>query len=79
MYTLTTLWVESHGMKENFIAYIMTSVKAKQDWVPFGYLLRERKVFKDLDYSRIEFKIPYLTDATGYYHAQEYQFNDQSL
>ena len=78
--TCINLYTESRGLYENLLEYIMTSVKAKQDWVPFGYKLQEGKIEKTLiDYSRIEFKIRYLTDAFGYYRALEYQFNEHSL
>lgn len=70
--TCLNLYFESKGLKENFVEYVMTSVKAKQDWVPFGYMVRESTIKSDLDFSRIEFKIPYLTDASGSYLALEY-------
>ena len=57
----------------------MTSIKAKQDWVPFGYKVRNNEIEYNLDFSRIEFKIPRITDAIGVYQALEYQFNEQSL
>lgn len=70
--TAVSLWIESNGLKENFIEYVMTSIKAKQDWVPFGYKVRNNEIEYNLDFSRIEFKIPRITDALGIYQALEY-------
>jgi len=36
MKTLILLLFESHGVQENPMEYLMLSVKAKIDWVPFG-------------------------------------------
>lgn len=78
--TCANLYMESRGLQENLLEYIMTSVKAKQDWVPFGYMLQEGQIEKTfIDYSRIEFKIWGITDTFGYYRALEYQFNEHSL
>ena len=58
----------------------MLSVKAKQDWVPFGNQIKNRDIMQDIDYSLIEFKIPgRITDSIGSYMAMEYQFTEQSL
>ena len=65
--TCMTLYFESNGLGEQFMEYIMTSVKAKQDWVPFGNKIRLAIVEKDTDFSRIEFKLPLLTDLLGVY------------
>lgn len=34
--TIISLSFESKGLEENLVEFIMTSVKAKQDWVPYG-------------------------------------------
>ena len=34
--SLLMLAIESQGLNETFIEYLMLSVKAKLDWVPFG-------------------------------------------
>ena len=47
--------------------------------MPFGYKVRNNEIEYNLDFSRIEFKIPKITDALGAYQALEYQFNEQSL
>ena len=59
--------------------FIMLSVKAKQDWVPYGNMIKQRNIGQDIDYSLIEFKIPYITDTIGSYQAMEYQFTNESL
>lgn len=38
--TSLSLWIESRGLGEDFLEFIMTSVKAKQDWVPHGEKIR---------------------------------------
>lgn len=76
---LVGLWIESGGLKENFFEYIMLSVKAKQDWVPYGNQIKNRIIGQDIDYSLIEFKIPLITDTLGSYMSMEYQFTEESL
>ena len=77
--TCFTLYLESKGLDEYLIEFIMTSVKAKQDWVPFGNKIRYAQMEKDIDYSIIEFKVPFLTDLLGVYKNFEYQFNEHCL
>ena len=77
--TIFSLAVESKGLKESSMEYIMLSMKAKQDWVPFGNKLMQRQMGQDIDYSLIEFKIPYVTDVVGVYMGFIYQFNEESL
>lgn len=74
-----TIFSESRGLKENFLEYAMLSVKAKQDWVPFGNSLKNNEVKQDLDYSMIVYKLRYVTDMLGHYLIMEYQFTEQSL
>ena len=57
----------------------MTSVKAKQDWVPYGDKIRYAKLDHFLDFSRIEFKIFLVSDSLGVFKNFEYQFNEYSL
>ena len=59
--------------------YVMLSVKAKQDWVPFGYQIKELEMGHDIDFSLIEFKVPIITDMTGFYKGFIYQFSEDSL
>lgn len=70
--TIAKLIVEKHGMKEKFLSYIMKSIKAKQDWVPYGEEFRNRGLDRDIDFSNLEFKIPYFTDITGLYMRLDY-------
>ena len=51
--TCVNLWIESHGLNENFIEYLMLSVKAKLDWVPYGHQIESRKINRDIDYNFI--------------------------
>lgn len=70
---LLALKIEATGLKEYFLEYVMLSVKAKQDWVPFGNQIKNRDIMQDIDYSLIEFKIPgRITDSIGSYMAMEY-------
>lgn len=71
--------MESNGLKENSYEYIMLSVKAKTNWVPYGNRIKNRDIGQDIDYSLIEFKVPFLTDTLGSYMAMEYQFTEESL
>lgn len=58
----------------------MLSVKAKQDWVPFGNPIKMRDVKKDIDFNLIECKVPLrITDAIGIYINMQYQFTEQSF
>ena len=66
-------------MNEPYLEFIMTSLKAKQDWVPHGVKIRDTKLKHDLDLSRIEFKIHLVSDTLGIYKNFEYQFNEYSL
>lgn len=66
-------------MNEPYLEFIMTSVKAKQDWVPHGVKIRDNKLNRDLDFSRIEFKIHLVSDTLGIIKNFEYQFNEYSL
>lgn len=73
------LVVESQGLKEHPVEFIMLSMKAKQDWVPYGNSLMMRSMDYDINYSMIEFKIPLITDMFGFYKTFVYQFTDESL
>lgn len=57
----------------------MLSVKAKQDWVPFGNKLKQLELSQDIDYSLIEYKLPVLTDMLGHYKGIIFQFSEESL
>jgi hypothetical protein len=70
--TCFALYIESRGLEEPFMEFIMTSVKAKQDWVPHGDKIRYAKIGQDIDFSRIEFKMGPLTDIIGFYKTFEY-------
>ena len=79
VFTLFAIFTESKGLHESMLEYLMISMKAKQDWVPYGNCLMRRDIEQDIDYSYIEFKMPKMTDMTGFYLAFIYQFNDESL
>ena len=49
------LFIESHGLKEHWLEFIMLSMKAKQDWVPYGNSLMMRSMDQEINYSLIEF------------------------
>ena len=38
------IYTESRGLKEDVFEYTMVSVKAKQDWVPFGNKIKNRDI-----------------------------------
>lgn len=50
---LIAIKIESLGLREYFLEYLMLSVKAKQDWVPFGNQIKNREIRQDIDYSLI--------------------------
>lgn len=64
---IVTLQYESSGLKEHWLEYMMLSMKAKQDWVPFGDEIKHRTMDSDINYSLIEFKMPVITNMTGFY------------
>ena len=43
--TCLSLLIESRGLSEPFMEFIMTSVKAKQDWVPHGDKIRYANIY----------------------------------
>ena len=65
--TLMQLFMESKGYHEYACEYIMLSMKAKQDWVPFGSLIKRKTITFDIDYNQIELRYPYLTNLLGVY------------
>ena len=73
------MWIESHGLGEDSLEFIMTSVKAKQDFVPHGEKIKSCQLVHDLNFSRIEFKIWLISDLFGIYKNFEYQFNEYSI
>ena len=77
--TLFSIWTESKGLKESSMEYVMLSMKAKLDWVPYGNKLMHRQIGQDIDYSLIEFKTPLITDLVGAYSGFIYQFSEESL
>lgn len=79
IFTYYTLRTESRGLNEGLVEFVMTSVKAKQDWVPHGELISKGRLNWDIDFSRIEFKQGKLTEVLGIYEIFEYQFNEYSL
>lgn len=40
--TMFSIWTESKGLKESSMEYVMLSMKAKLDWVPYGNKLMHR-------------------------------------
>ena len=78
--TILTLKIESNGIKENWLEYMLISVKAKQNWVPFGSAIEAKKdIDHNLDYNNIQYKIPWVTDIFGQYQTLQFQFNEQIL
>lgn len=76
---LITLNYESNGLREYWAEFIMLSMKAKQDWVPYGEEIKNRRMDSDVDYSLIEFQLPMITNVTGFYMSFIYQFSSQGL
>ena len=70
--TLFQLYLESKGYREHAPEYIMLSMKAKQDWIPFGQIIKRREISFHVDYSFIELKIPFVTSLLGVYQFQEF-------
>jgi hypothetical protein len=73
------LIIESNGLKEHWVEFIMLSMKAKQDWVPYGNSLMMRSMDRDINYSIIEFKAPFISDYFGIYKTFVYQFTEESM
>ena len=57
----------------------MTRVSANNNWIPFIHLLATNKVDNSSDYSNIFVKIPFVSEALGYYMRIDYQFSDSTL
>ena len=77
--TFYYLWAESRSLREDLFEYSLLSMKAKLDWVPYGNQLKHCKIGKDVDFSLIEIKLPFITNMIGYYDSILYQFTDESL
>jgi len=60
-------WIESRGIDENPLVYLMISVKAKLDWLPYGNKIEDNVLSHNLDYNKIMYKVPLISDMTGYY------------
>ena len=65
--TLSQLYMESKGYREHAPEYIMLSMKAKQDWIPFGQIMKRREISFHVDYSFIELQIPMVSTLLGVY------------
>jgi len=63
------MWMESRGLDENIMEYIMLSLKAKQDWVPYKNSLIDEGLDHHINYDTIKYKISIfsITDILGYY------------
>lgn len=62
------LFLESEGLKEDFIMYLMQSMKAKLLWVPYSQLIKNRMMRQNIDFNLLEFKVwGGVSDATGFY------------
>ena len=53
IFTMFTLYFESKGFHEHPCEYIMLSMKAKQDWIPFGNKIKDKSISFDINYSLI--------------------------
>lgn len=65
--TLVQLYIESKGFQEVACEYIILSMKAKPDWIPFGNVLKNKKLLNNVDFTIIELKLPYVSTMIGYY------------
>lgn len=54
---LNGLIVESVGLQENKLEYLLTSLKAKQNWVPFTNKLAAKQMFSDINLGAIQIKL----------------------
>ena len=53
---LSSLSNESSQLKEDFFEYTLVCLKARQDWVPFGNLIKDGRLFQDVHFGKIEMK-----------------------
>ena len=51
--TVYELSFESKGFKEELKIYLLTSIKAKLNWIPFGHLLENNQLTHHLDFHDI--------------------------
>ncbi len=77
--TMVQLCIESKGYHEHPCEYIMLSMKAKQDWIPFGNQIKANSIKFDINYSLIELRLPFITNILGLYQEHLYQFSDDNL
>ena len=73
------LWAESRGLREHVTDYILLSMIAKQNWLPYGNKLKSCQIGQDIDFSMIEIKLPFITNTLGIQTSHIYQFTQESL
>ena len=59
------MWAESNSLREYALDYILLSMKAKIDWIPYGNKLKYCQIGQDIDFSLVELKFPFFTDLIG--------------
>ena len=73
------LSLESWGLGEVFIEYLMRSMRAKLDWVPYHRKIRQRKLRQNVNFNTLELKLPGLSNALGHYMKKQFEFDSFSL
>ena len=79
---LSGLIVESNGLCENKLEYLLTSLKAKQSWVPFTNKLASKQLYQDINLGKIEIKLGGAmkkSDGQGSYLGFNFKFSDLTL
>lgn len=77
--TIYSLISDSIGLNEDVLEYTISTAQAKQAWVPYIKDFQNGEITHDVDYSIIEYKLPVITNLTGFYSLFEFQFNSTNL
>ena len=80
--TLSGLFYQSGELREDKLEYLMTCLKAKQNWIPFGMSYERNTQRKDINYGQLELKKStglMKSDLLAKYVPFSYEFSEMTL
>lgn len=70
---------QSRAFREPFSLYALTTLNAKQNWIPYLWQVEKRQIDRSVNYSELEIPIPGITSKIGRFQKMNFQFSDQNL
>lgn len=70
---------QSRAFREPFSLYALTTLNAKQNWIPYLWQVEKRQIDRSVNYSELEIPIPGITSKIGSFQKMNFQFSDQNL